>query len=94
MFREPLMVQCVPVASDLRVGTSKNSLALSSLLLPFRYLYKLMRSPEPSLLPAVSVFLTGEVLQSLNHFSCPSLDSLQYVHASLVLRNALVTAGQ
>ncbi|KAK4806816.1 hypothetical protein QYF61_005612 [Mycteria americana] len=37
--------------------------------------------------------LICEVLQSLNHFHGPSLDSLQYVHVSLVLRSPELDTG-
>ena len=54
---------------------------------PFRYLYTLMRSPEPSLLQAgqsqlSQPFLTEEMLQSLHHLHGPLLDCLQYVFLS------------
>ena len=79
-----------PLPLVLSLGTTEKSLAPSSLHPPFRYSYTLTRSPEPSLLQAeqpqlFQPFLTGEMLQSLHHLSGPSLDSLQYVHISLVL---------
>jgi len=81
-----------PLPLVLALGTTEKSLALSSFHAPFRYLYTLRRSPlslpfsrlnSPSSQP----FLIGEMLQSLHHLCGPSLDSLQYVHVSLVLRS-------
>ena len=48
--------------------------------------------PEPSLLQAKQPqlshpFLIGGTFQPLNHLSGPSLDLLQYVHISFVLRS-------
>jgi len=90
MFRGNLLCfSLCPLPLVLSLGTTKKSLD-PSLHPPFRYWSTLIRSPEPSLLqaeqPKISEpFLTGEMLQSFNHLCGPLLDSVQYVHFSLVL---------
>jgi len=64
------------------------SVVLAPSLQVFIYIDKI--PPEPSLLQAEEsqlshLLLIGDILQSLNHLYGPSLDSLQYVHVSLVL---------
>lgn len=81
-----------PLALVLLLCTTEKSRALSSLLYAFRNLYKLIRSPKPSVLQAEQSelsqsFPTGEMLWSLHHLSHPWLVSLQYVHVSLGLRS-------
>lgn len=53
---------------------------------PFRYLYSLRRSPMSSLLQAEQVQLSSCEM-SLQHFSSPSLDTLQELEVSSVLES-------
>jgi len=94
MFRGNLLcLSLCPLPLVLSLGATEKSLALSSLHPPFRYLYTLLRHTPPSLLfsrlnsPSSHYFLAGAMLQSLHHLNGPSLDSLQYVHVSLVPRS-------
>lgn len=95
MFQLPLLDVILYTFSDgklnllcliLTLDTSEKSSALSLLHPPFRYLQTLIGSThkpplfQTELSQLSQTLLTGEVLQSLEHFGCPLLDSFQYVH--------------
>jgi len=89
--RNPPVFHFVPTTSCPVTGhhwKAPGSVVLAPSLQVFIYIDKI--PPEPSLLQAEEsqlshLLLIGDILQSLNHLYGPSLDSLQYVHVSLVL---------
>ena len=85
MFRWSIICFTVcPLPLVLSLSTTGNSLA-PSLYPRFIYLYTLIRFPPPPKPFLLSAFLIWEMFQSLNDLCGPSLDSVQYIHVSLVL---------
>lgn len=74
-----------PLPLVLSLGTTEKSLALSSLHPPFRYLSKVIRSPEPPLHHAEQSQLPWPFLGGGVHRGGPTLNSFQYAQISSVL---------
>lgn len=92
-LRNCLWCTLCPFPIVLAVGTTAQSLVLTSLQPPFRYLWTMMRFPRPPLVQAVLNSLMGEVLQAPHHLSGRLLKYHQYVQVFLLLGSPGLDTG-